>query len=1048
MPTYSFHLYRTLSGDYSEAIKLFGLQAGDTVSVKAVTINSIDFDKLPLGFGEGMSVAAFTQWHTTPVLPDYLTAGFSFGAFTGLNHLIVQAPRFWTYLENYEATRSYSANGTFTHTDNVPNNFTGAYGGSDSLYLSLYAPWGAAYNLTPDFVSVTVSLTTNRPKPDLPTQFTQEQKAKFLADAATIDKLTDGMTSLGSAVDPTSAPLNGLNWLIDQAGQAINPQMGTASATAKTMPEVLLTAGILSENLPAVGPVAFTVGLASIFTTRASDILRVLANDPPDLNYGQVLDFPHEVFAPIDGVGATGNALLEALYKMVGDLTEMLAAAERFQGADFADATAAKAAQEAAFDAALSAYNARRVAVADALAAFLAESVLTDINFEDTTSTSLAATFFQGLGSLTEDPILNEFVTGLIDSFFPSSQPAQFLQAIQDALEDPGLAAQMSAFAPFLLLGDFVSEIEDAIANAPVSPFTGSVLDGLDDVIAALSTEPPPPPPVGPEVTLTGNGVDIADGDASPSDGDHTAFGTHEVKAVVQRTFTVTNTGTADLTTTGLLLPAGFKIGTDKLLAKLTPGQSDTFSVLLDTKTLGTFGGSITFNTNDANEPAFDFAVSASVVAPREIDVLGNGISIKDGSKKALVTNDTDFGPGIGLDDAPPVRTFTVTNTGGAALTIASANLVGLGFTLLTDLTGTVLQDGQSITFDVEMDTSIAGTRTATIQINSNDANEALYDFVIGGKVGPRKILGDDGDPDFFVATAEPEAFNGFGNHDFVSYENAAAGVVASLLSPLKNTGFAAGDTYTSIESLTGSAFNDTLTGDAGNNNLVGGLGADKLDGGASFDTATYWTATSGVTVNMLKIALNTGEAAGDTYKNIEGLTGTDHADSLTGDNKSNSILGLDGNDTLAGAGGIDELFGHGGFDTFLFNAIKDGGGATKVIGVVPPPTGDLIRDFVSGEDHIGILRSGFKIAVDVDVGAGGALDFAGQYFVSAAGVAPTVANQTGVAATETGHGQFLFNETTDQLWWDADGTGKAAATLLATFTSGAHVTATDFDLL
>lgn len=118
------------------------------------------------------------------------------------------------------------------------------------------------------------------------------------------------------------------------------------------------------------------------------------------------------------------------------------------------------------------------------------------------------------------------------------------------------------------------------------------------------------------------------------------------------------------------------------------------------------------------------------------------------------------------------------------------------------------------------------------------------------------------------------------------------------------------------------------------------------------------------------------------------------------------------------------------------------------MLGVNPPPTGDLITDFVSGEDVIGIQRSGFKILAGVDLGAADALDFATHYFVSAVGDAPTTANQSGVTATETGHGQFLFNETTNQLWWDADGTGKQAAVLLASFQNGAHVLATDFDLL
>ena len=48
------------------------------------------------------------------------------------------------------------------------------------------------------------------------------------------------------------------------------------------------------------------------------------------------------------------------------------------------------------------------------------------------------------------------------------------------------------------------------------------------------------------------------------------------------------------------------------------------------------------------------------------------------------------------------------------------------------------------------------------------------------------------------------------------------------------------GDTFTSIENLSGSAFDDTLTGDTADNVLEGGDGADTLDGGAGADTASW----------------------------------------------------------------------------------------------------------------------------------------------------------------------------------------------------------------
>ncbi len=64
--------------------------------------------------------------------------------------------------------------------------------------------------------------------------------------------------------------------------------------------------------------------------------------------------------------------------------------------------------------------------------------------------------------------------------------------------------------------------------------------------------------------------------------------------------------------------------------------------------------------------------------------------------------------------------------------------------------------------------------------------------------------------------------------------------VDAVYISGGNNTGEAAGDTYNSIENLTGSAFADTLTGDSNANTLDGGAGADTLDGGAGNDILVW----------------------------------------------------------------------------------------------------------------------------------------------------------------------------------------------------------------
>ena len=146
------------------------------------------------------------------------------------------------------------------------------------------------------------------------------------------------------------------------------------------------------------------------------------------------------------------------------------------------------------------------------------------------------------------------------------------------------------------------------------------------------------------EVMVTGGGVFIADGDTTPDAGDDTAFGTHAVGAVVERTFTVTNNGDTALKLSGLKLPSGFKLAKGENLAStLAPGASDTFKVVLDTKKVGDYSGVISFKTNNSDVVTFDFVVSATVAAP-EIDVSGNGINIRDNDNTPSATDHTNFG--------------------------------------------------------------------------------------------------------------------------------------------------------------------------------------------------------------------------------------------------------------------------------------------------------------------------------------------------------------------------------------------------------------------
>lgn len=271
---------------------------------------------------------------------------------------------------------------------------------------------------------------------------------------------------------------------------------------------------------------------------------------------------------------------------------------------------------------------------------------------------------------------------------------------------------------------------------------------------------------------------------------------------------------------------------------------------------------------------------------------------------------------------------------------------------------------------------SLVGTSFADTIIGSSVADE-LYgmagndtirggagdDAIVGGG-GNDKLYGDAGN-DVFSGGHEAVRFFGGSGNDTVDYYRAMLvdkGITASLDPAIKNTGLAAGDTYSSIENLQGtdkadklygSSGNnklsgwdgdDTLSGGAGDDVLYGWQGADKLTGGAGNDTAAYslrfdadFTGTTsdgkGVTADLDDSSRNTGDAKGDTYSSIENLTGSTYSDKLYGNSKANILTGssghdtLDGrggNDTLIGGSGADKLYGGTGADKFVFLKTSD----------------------------------------------------------------------------------------------------------------------------
>ena len=235
------------------------------------------------------------------------------------------------------------------------------------------------------------------------------------------------------------------------------------------------------------------------------------------------------------------------------------------------------------------------------------------------------------------------------------------------------------------------------------------------------------------EITVLGNGVNITDGDTSPSSTDLTNFGSVSQNGTpVQRTFTVRNDGGSTLTTSGVTLPSGFSL-VEGLSSSIAPGSSDTFTVQLDTTSTGTKSGQISFNNNDGNESPFNFSITGTVAStPSEITVLGNGVNITDGDTSPSSTDLTNFGS-VSQNGTPVQRTFTVRNDGGSTLTTSGLTLPS-GFSLVEGLSSSIAP-GSSDAFTVRLDTTSTGTKSGQISFNNNDGNESPFNFSITGTV-------------------------------------------------------------------------------------------------------------------------------------------------------------------------------------------------------------------------------------------------------------------------------------------------------------------------
>ena len=273
-------------------------------------------------------------------------------------------------------------------------------------------------------------------------------------------------------------------------------------------------------------------------------------------------------------------------------------------------------------------------------------------------------------------------------------------------------------------------------------------------------------------------------GDNTPSVSDGTDLGTTPVGTPVTHTFTILNTGTADLTLGGVTVPVGFTV-TRAPISPVTAGSSTSFDVQCNQDVAVTVSASVSIASNDSNENPYTFRIVCHAVNAPEIDVQGNGVSIASGRPNPnapdnsvnppgtnpnapvnpdnppgtnpntpvnpdnpsgtnpnapdnsvnggnpSATDGTDFGTTV--VGTPIIQTFTILNLGTGDLTLGAIT-VPAGFSL-TGVPSTPVTSGSSTTFAVQCNATSAGTYSGIVSIPNNDSNENPYTFAIACQV-------------------------------------------------------------------------------------------------------------------------------------------------------------------------------------------------------------------------------------------------------------------------------------------------------------------------
>lgn len=238
--------------------------------------------------------------------------------------------------------------------------------------------------------------------------------------------------------------------------------------------------------------------------------------------------------------------------------------------------------------------------------------------------------------------------------------------------------------------------------NAAINITTANNLDlytaPAGNIIKGVAFAPVGGGPTAPEINVNGNNTPILDGDTTPSATDFTDFGNVAVGNFFDRTFTIQNLGTADLTG-GPVTFSGANAGDFSLQTAptfpVTAGNSTTFTIRFTPGAGGLRTAMVNIPNNDADENPYDFVIQGTGLVSATPTITENTASPLinlpangPGFLSGVIGDPTDPGQTLGVDFTiadtdTPVNSLTVTATSSNQTVVPNANLnlIGAGNT-------------------------------------------------------------------------------------------------------------------------------------------------------------------------------------------------------------------------------------------------------------------------------------------------------------------------------------------------------------------------------